>query len=461
MICVAVPLEAAAQPSPPGNILHHAAQSATYEDVMREATALHRAGRYKDALTLLSAYEAEFAGDPNYDYQFGISAIEAGEPAIAQQALERAVLVRPDFAGAWVDLALAHARLGETETALQIVAHVEQSFNVPLPLREQLRDLRVELQGVQVLPLVRLTEILGKRTGYLQWSAGHDTNANLGLASSVLSLTPIGSPPVLVEIAPGARAKADSFMQLRGTLQQSLQLGELDRGRIYFSGQYKEFNSLKDYSLGDVGISYGHERILPQAQNWSLEGAVGLRTLSIGGSHLATLISASAGLVHYRHGCRFGVRIGAESRNYGLAGYVNADVPTSSFSLTCQNGPSQYGMVFSLAKDTPRSRRAGGETDRYELGAHYAVQYTPRLAVLVTGLLGSYRDSNGYSPLLESGATRRISRSSGRVELLWQLMADRPEWALQAELEHLVDRSNLDVFNYKNTRAALGLRYQF
>ncbi len=428
---------------------------------MREAAALHRARRYSDALVLLAAYEGEFAGDPAYDYQLGISALEAGQPGVAQQALERAVLVRPDFAGAWVDLALAHARLGEVETALQIVVHVEESFNVPLPLREQLLNLRADLREANLRKVAESTALIGARTGYLQLSAGTDTNANLGLAASVLSLTPIGSPPVQVEISPNARAKADAFMQVRGTLQQTLHFGELDKGRLYLSGQYKEFGTQKDYSLGDLSIGYGHEHTLRGAHDWALEGATGLRSIAIGGTRLATIASASVGVAHYRFGCRFGARAGSEARSYGLAGYVDSSVPIVSLSVTCQRGPSQYGLVVSVAHDTPRGQRAGGETQRYEVGAHYAIQYTPRLALLATGLVGRYLDASGYSPLLENGATRHITRATARIELLWQLMADRPDWALHAELEHLVDRSNLEVFNFSNTRAAVGLRYQF
>lgn len=428
---------------------------------MREAAALHRAGRFKDALALLSAYEGEFAGDPQFDYQLGVAALESGQPAMAQQALERAVLVRPDFAGAWIDLALAHARLGEAETSLQIVAHVEESFSVPLPLREQLLSLRADLQELRRRPVANPNVLLGARTGYLQLSGGRDSNANLGLAASVLSLTPIGSPPVQVEISPSARATADAFMQLRGSLQQTLNFGELHKGRLTISGQYKEFGAQKEYSLGDLALSYGHEHTLPHAQDWAVEGVASARGIAIGGSRLATLGSASVGLVYYQYGCRFGGRVGSEARNYGLSGYVDSTVATVSLSATCQRGPSQYGLVMSAANDTPNSQRAGGETGRYELGAHYAVQYTPRLAMLATALVGSYRDARGYSPLLENGATRRITRGSARVEMLWQIFVDRPEWALQAELEHLVDRSNLDIFNFTNTRAAVGLRYQF
>ncbi len=428
---------------------------------MREAAALHRAGRFKDAVTLLSSYEADFAGDPDFDYRLGVSALESGQPALAQQVLERVVLVKPDFAGAWIDLALAHARLGEIPTALQIVEHVESSFNVPLPLREQLSSLRAELQGAAGQPMASTRALMAERRGYLQLSAGRDSNANLGLATSVLSITPVGQPPVQLEIAPGARAKGDGFFQLRGNLHQSLKFGESNQGRLYFSGQYKEFTTLKDYNLGDLAVSYAHEYAPPRWREWALEGAVTLRGISIGGSRFATLANAGGGVIRYAHGCRFGARAGNEWRDYGLEGYVDANVSMLTFSATCQRERVQFGLLANIASDDPLGARAGGRTGRQEFGLHYALQLSSRLGVVVTGLIGRYQDSTGYSQLLENGAIRRITRTSARMEWLWQIDPDRPEWAIQLEIERLQDHSNLEVFNFRNTLGAIGLRYQY
>lgn len=428
---------------------------------MREAAALQRARRSRDALSLLTAYENEFAGDPHFDYQLGVAALDAGQPATAQQALERAVLVRPDFAGAWIDLALAHARLGEVETALQVVAHVEGSFEVPLPLREQLKSLRAELAAPRLRAEWHASSLFGARSGYLQVSAGRDSNANLGLAASVFSLTPVGAPPLQVEIPPSARAAADGYMQLRGDLQQTLRFGESQKGRLYLSGQYKEFGTLAEYSLADAAFSYSHEYALPKASDWAVEGVVGARTIHTGGNRLATISTAGVGVVAYDSRCRWGARFSGEIRDYGLSGYVDADVPTISLSATCRQSVSQLGVVASFARDEPRTVRAGGRTDRFEFGVHYARQLSARVMIAASGAIGHYRDARGYSPLLDNGAIRQVTRSSVRLSWFWEFDPARPEWTLQLELERLQDRSNLEIFNLDNTRAAAGLRYQF
>ncbi len=428
---------------------------------MREAAALQRARRARDALALLSAYENEFAGDPNFDYQLGVAALESGQVVSAQQALERAVLVRPDFAGAWIDLALAHARLGETETALQIVEHIEGSFDVPLPLRLQLSNLRAELVGPRMRAEWMPNALFGARSGYVQLSAGRDSNANLGLATSVFPLTPVGAPPLLVEIPPSARAAADAYLQLRGDLQQTLQFGEWQKGRVYLSGQYKEYGSLNEYSLADAALSYAHEYALQKMPALAFEGILGARLVATGGNRLATISTAGVGLVAYDGACRWGARFANEIRDYGLGGYVDADVPTVSLSATCRQTLSQTGVVASFARDEPRAVRAGGRTDRLELAVHYARQLSPRLMMVASGTVGHYRDAHGYSPLLENGAVRRVVRSSVKLSWLWEFNPARPEWALQAELERWEDRSNLDIFDVHNNRAAIGLRYQY
>ncbi len=458
-LCLVV-LPSGAQPAPPGTTPSVSSKAATYQDVMREAESLHRARRFNDAMNLLAAYENEFGGDPLFDYQLGIAALEAGRPAVAQQALERAVLVRPDFAGAWVDLALAHARMGEAEVAQQIVAHVQSSFDVPVPLREQLRKLQAELGQPPLQRAQRGPALLGERGGYLQLSAGSDSNANLGLASSVFSLTPIGGPPLQVTIPPSARAASDSFVQLRGDWQQQLKPGPQQTGRVYLTGQYKEFTTLKEFSLGDAAVSYTHEYALAP-DGWALEGVAGARAITMGGNRLATNLTAGVGLVAYAKECRWGARVASETRDFGFTGYVDADVPSLTLSATCRQERSQTSAVLSYARDEPRGLRAGGRTDRLELGVHYARQLTPRLMMAAFGMLGVYRDAQSYSPLLGSGAQREITRSSARLALFWEFNPAHPEWQLHAELEHLQDRSNLDLFNLQNTRMNVGIRYQY
>src|SRR5688572_11334977 len=93
-----------------------AAQPATAADLTR-AEALVREGRAAEAYELLLPKEAESAGDADFDYWLGISALEAGKPDKASIALERVLIVNPDFVGARLDLARAYFALGDYERA--------------------------------------------------------------------------------------------------------------------------------------------------------------------------------------------------------------------------------------------------------------------------------------------------------------------------------------------------------
>jgi tetratricopeptide (TPR) repeat protein len=93
-------------------------------------------------LDALLTDEQARAGDPDYDYLLGVAALEAGELQLALDALERVVLHRPTHAGAWLDLAVVHARLLDAASAEAILAHVEQTFDPPPALRAQILQAR-------------------------------------------------------------------------------------------------------------------------------------------------------------------------------------------------------------------------------------------------------------------------------------------------------------------------------
>ena len=59
--------------------------------------------------------------NPDELYQLGLAALAAGQSDLARQAFERVVVLRPGFAGAWLDLALATARSGDTAAAVELL----------------------------------------------------------------------------------------------------------------------------------------------------------------------------------------------------------------------------------------------------------------------------------------------------------------------------------------------------
>jgi outer membrane protein len=86
-------------------------------DLISKAQTLSDTKRAAEAFKLLKASEDSYAGNIDFDYALGLAANDAQEPGQAILALERVLLVRPDFLQARAELARAYALAKETENA--------------------------------------------------------------------------------------------------------------------------------------------------------------------------------------------------------------------------------------------------------------------------------------------------------------------------------------------------------
>src|SRR6185369_18087686 len=81
--------------------------------LLAEARSMLDAGKAKEAYALLAEQEVAFAGTLEFDYLFGLAALDSHRAKEAVFALERVVAAQPDFPGARMDLARAQLELGE------------------------------------------------------------------------------------------------------------------------------------------------------------------------------------------------------------------------------------------------------------------------------------------------------------------------------------------------------------
>src|SRR3546814_15830859 len=80
---------------------------------------------------------AERAGDPDFDYIYGLAAADSGKPAEAIIAFQRVLAVQPDNALARAELARAHALAGDIDTARAHFDPVVQDPSLPDPVRQR------------------------------------------------------------------------------------------------------------------------------------------------------------------------------------------------------------------------------------------------------------------------------------------------------------------------------------
>ncbi|MDH5546048.1 MAG: hypothetical protein OEZ43_10670 [Gammaproteobacteria bacterium] len=135
-----------------------------------QAKALLDNGQAKGAYRLLLPLESEYAGNPEFDYLLGISALDADVPNYAVIALQRVLAMEPAFVGARVDLARSYYYLGEFSTAREEFEAIMQ-YNPPNKVRELVVFYLDEIFQRQKGPRYRVSYALDA-------AFGSDSNAN-------------------------------------------------------------------------------------------------------------------------------------------------------------------------------------------------------------------------------------------------------------------------------------------
>src|SRR5262245_35754856 len=96
------------------------------DDILLKAKGFLDANNPQAAYNLLAPLQSQRAGDPDYDYLLGVSALDLGKNTEAVFALERVLAVRPDHAAARAQIARAYFALKETEAAKREFENVKK-----------------------------------------------------------------------------------------------------------------------------------------------------------------------------------------------------------------------------------------------------------------------------------------------------------------------------------------------
>lgn len=398
--------------------------------------------------------ERVYAGNPDFDYVLGVVALKAEANTIALHALERVVLQSPERAGAWVDLAIAHARLGETETAATLLDYVEQTFPVPPALRIAIDNARRQLLAMRVV---------GGWNGELSASIGSDSNANSGLGIDRLTLTLDGVPAEFL-IAPEFRVRSDTFVQLGGRLRHAWDTTLAGApGRFILTGtaKAKDYRNEKSFNLGDAAVQavYQQPALVGEA-----ELLLGTQQIRLGGETLVNIrrlqLAWGQRLAEFSPGssCRFQAGPENELRSYPDRHYLDGSINWLGVQLICSATGNDMALTVRAGNDEPDGARPGGRTRRSEL----TLVHRTTLGQQVNGefSLSAARssDADGYSPVLEGNSRRRIDRYYASAAVYWPVSHGVEA---VASLEATRQNSNIAIFNQNGRVLMLGARYRF
>lgn len=181
-----------------GALLLHALGAAA-DAVTDRARALLQRNEAGAAYKLLLPLESQRAGDPEYDYLLGVSALDAGDPERAVFALERVLALQPDNLQARAEIARAYLAMGEREAAKREFEAVK-ARQVPPPVRETIDRF---LSAIAAAERTRLDH-------YLEIAFGYDTNVNSATGMSTIAIPAIGN--LAFALDPSLTERDDRFL---------------------------------------------------------------------------------------------------------------------------------------------------------------------------------------------------------------------------------------------------------
>jgi tetratricopeptide (TPR) repeat protein len=185
-----------------------AATAFAQDAMLGRAKELLDKGDARGAYAVLKPLEPDRAGNPEFDLLLGTAAVETGRPSEAVFALERVLAVVPNHPVARALIARAYFQLGERKTARQEFESARQLS----PPAEVTATIQRFLDAIERLD----AGIETKLTGYLEASAGHDSNVNSATSSSQVAV-PLFGGALFTLSATGVKAD-NNFLSLGGGL---------------------------------------------------------------------------------------------------------------------------------------------------------------------------------------------------------------------------------------------------
>lgn len=178
------------------------------QSVLDEARQLIAGNRAAEAYRLLARHEAGLAGQPLYDYLYGVAALDAGHAGDAITALERVLVNDPASPSARLELGRAYYESGDRVAAgRQFRALL--AANPPAPIRD---TADAYLRAMEAAPART-----GGWSGGFEFGSGYDSNAN----ASTDNQTFLG-----VTLDPDNVETSSPFLQLGGWLDHALPVGQ-------------------------------------------------------------------------------------------------------------------------------------------------------------------------------------------------------------------------------------------
>jgi tetratricopeptide (TPR) repeat protein len=394
------------------------------------------------------------AGNPDFDFAFGLAAMQVGKPGQAVFAFERVLFLYPENDRVRLELARAQFVLGnlpEARTQFEIVL----THNPPPNVRE-----RVQLFLSKIKEQEKAVRAVYH--GYTSLKLGYDSNVNAGPADSLIPVPGLGT----VVLAPAAVQLGGDFLEaeLGGEVVRPISKKKALFGKI--SGLLRDyfnvdggFDDQFDYAQLNLrgGISFlGKKSVLRlpiEYQNLWLNSAdvQDFRRILLAGIEWERSLNSTNRIMPF--GQIGGVRYpNQDFRNVNLALLGT----TWIYRFPKANKQFRLGLYFG-DEENVESGAAADAVARNYLGLFGLFQWNPTPRQLFFLNL-TVQDNQYKEPQPVFNETREDTYWAISTGWNWRW---KPKWTINIELKYENQDSNLEIFQYDRTQVYGGVRFDF
>lgn len=414
-------------------------------DVIDDLKSLIEQGRFAEAFDLGLRNE-KLAGNPVYDYYFGVAAIDSGRASLGVLALERVLLDNPGNDLARLELARGYFVIGDYERA-------REEF---LFMRSKQLPVSVQASVDRYLNAIRTNDPKFRvvRRTFFEYGGGYNSNVNSATSASTIEIPSVG--PITLD--KNARPAASVLSQLGVGIQQQGPVTSETKYLLGLEANYRGYAQRDTYdqasftALGGLDFSLANHNNLKTSAFFSramLDGDMFRDTTGVvfdwsqpWDKETQLRASFSYSLLRY-----------AEA-NAGR----DANLPSLSVGFNRYLGTSwkvSLDVDFNIAEESNIRNR--DDFQRSILGARADFRFYPGARWLGNAGAGySVSQYDGVDPLLLD--RRRDALLTLEAGLQYQLT---PGWSVRGELMAYINRSNLDLYTYDSILSMVRMRYEW
>lgn len=402
--------------------------------------------RYEEAYTLATQLMEELEGEPEFDFLFGLAAIETGRPNEAVFALERITYTYPDQQRVKLELARALYLMNDLQGSRQM-------FNEVLATNPD-DNIKTNIQVFIDLIDERERSIAGSFTWFVNSNIGSDSNINSATELGVIS-TPIGD----VELGANGQSIDDNFSDLGGGVAYNKPFSKTSA--LSIGGNYSHHNNLdsNDFDLdvmaadasyahlvGATRLSYGlrAQRVNLNSENFQSSASFIANLQRASGEGWSQSLTGAFTQVRYDDSINKSASL-RDVNQYLVSGVLGKVMGNFNHTLSVYYG------------NESAQKQIGENNAQQFYGVAFAEQYqfnTSNLPYLRVSMHRS--DNKAKDPTFNIDREDNTFSTSVGWIWLWKRNLN-----VTTDVTYTNNDSNIELYEYDRVKYQTGLRYQF